>query len=129
MKKTFIIVSFFLVFALLFVACSQKPEIDLSKTVGNTEDYFRKLDEISITTSSYSVNKKEIKFRLMVETPPSQKEAKALFEKIVHTLEKHSHTQELWNYYNGYFDIKTYDDGVIYEATKLLGEDLKTISE
>ncbi len=48
-----------------------------------------------------------------------------MFNNILDNFEKNSHTPEFWDYYNGYFDIKSYDKAVIYEATKIIGEDLK----
>ncbi len=53
------------------VACNQQPEIDISKTVGITEDYFRQLDEISTTAASYSEDEEQVKFRVMVEKHPT----------------------------------------------------------
>ncbi|MBS4199108.1 hypothetical protein KHA93_05480 [Bacillus sp. FJAT-49732] len=123
MKRKLLLFNFLFAFLLITVSCNQQPEIDISKTVGMTEDYFRKLDEISTTAASY--NKEQIKFRLMVGKHPSQKEATAMFNNILDNLEENSHTPEFWNYYNGYFEIKSYDKGVIYEATKIIGENLK----
>lgn len=123
MKRKLLLFSFLFTLMLMTAACNQQPEIDISSAVGMTEDYFRQLDEISTTATSYS--EEQIKFRLMVEKPPSKKEATDLFNNILDNLEKKSHTPEFWDYYNGYFDIKSYDKGVIYEATKVIGEDLK----
>lgn len=117
----------FLFASLLLTACKQQPEIDIYKTVGMTDDYFRQLDGISTTASSYS--EEQVNFRLMVENHPSQQEATAMFNNILDTLEKNSHSPEFWDYYNGYFDIKSYDKGVIYEASKVIGEDLKVTSK
>lgn len=125
MKRKLLLINFLFGLLLLTVACNQQPEIDISKTIGMTEDYFRQLDEISTTAASYSEDEKQIKFRVMVEKHPTQKEATAMFNNILDNFEKNSHTPEFWGYYNGYFDIKSYDKAVIYEATKLIGEDLK----
>ncbi len=122
MKRRFLLLNL-LSLLLLAVACNQKPEIDISKTVGLTEDHFRQLDKIS--TSSAAYDKEEVKFRLMVEKPPSKEEASAMFKEILNKLEKNSHTSEFWNYYNGHFDIKSYENGVIFEANKTIGEDMK----
>ncbi|MED4018787.1 hypothetical protein [Sutcliffiella cohnii] len=123
MKRLFLL--FNLSFALMFltVACNQQPEIDISKAVDRTEEYFRELNEVSTTAAVYS--EEQVKFRLMVEKHPSVEEATAMFNTIIDKLEKNSNTPEFWNYYNGNFDIKSYDEGVIFEATKVIGQELK----
>ena len=123
MKRLFLL--FNLSFALMFltVACNQQPEIDISKAVDTTEEYFRELDEVSTTAAVYS--EEQVKFRLMVEKHPSVEEATAMLNTIIDKLEKNSNTPEFWNYYNGNFDIQSYDEGVIFEATKVIGQDLK----
>ena len=125
MKRKLLIFNFLLGLLLLTVACNQQSEIDISKTVGMTEEYFRQLDEISTTAASYSEDEEQVKFRLMVEKHPSQEEATAMFNDILDNFVKNSNTSEFWDYYNGYFDIKSYDKGVIYKASKVIGEDLK----
>lgn len=123
MKRKVLLFYFLFTLLLILVACNRQPEIDVSKSVGMTEDYFRQIGDISTTAVSY--NKEQIKFRLMVEKHPSQEEANAMLNNIVNNLEKNSGTPDFWDYYNGYFDIKSYDKGVLYEATKLIGENLK----
>lgn len=123
MKRKLLLFNFLFTLLFLITACNQQPEIDISKTVGMTEEYFRQLDVISTTSASYS--EEQVKFRLMVEKYPSHEEATAMFNNILDNFEKNSNTPEFWDYYNGYFDIKSYDEGVIYEATKVIGDDLK----
>jgi hypothetical protein len=52
-----------------------------------------------------------------------------LLNEILDSFNEYSNHQEIWEYYNGYFDIKNYDDGVIYEATKVVDEELKVVSK
>lgn len=73
--------------------------------------------------------KKDIKFRIMVEGTLTEQQAQNLFEEILNSFKKYSNQSELWNDYNGYFDIKNYDDGVIYEASKIIYEDLKIVTK
>jgi hypothetical protein len=65
----------------------------------------------------------------MVEKHPSQEEATVMFKDLLDNLDKNSKSPEFWSYYSGYFDIKSYDKGVIYEATKVIGEDLIVTSK
>lgn len=126
MKRKLLLFTFLFTF-LLLTTCNQQPEIDISKTVRMTEGYFRQLDEISTTASSFS--EEQVKFRLMVEKHPSQQEARTMFNNILDNLEKNSHTPKFWDYYNGYFDITSYDKGVIYEAYKVIGKELKVTTK
>lgn len=112
---------------LLFITgCSIQPAIDMNKVITQSEKWLKGFDEIDTTTASYD-GKRDIKFRLMVNEIRDEEEAEILFQKILDSIGKFSNSPETWNYYNGYFDIKSYDDGVIYEATKLIGEDLEII--
>ncbi|WP_078549233.1 IolE/MocC family protein [Litchfieldia alkalitelluris] len=111
------------------VGCSQQPDIDISSIIGKSEDYFRQLEEIETTASAFD-GKRDVKFRLMVEGPLTEEEATILFNEILDRFKEYSSNhQEIWDYYNGYFDIKNYDDGVIYEATKVIDEELKVVSK
>ena len=86
MKRKLLLFNFLFALLFLIVACNQQPEIDISKIVGMTEEYFRQLDEISTTAASYSED--EVKFRLMVKKHPSHEEATAMFNNILDNLEK-----------------------------------------
>ncbi|WP_054940183.1 hypothetical protein [Paenibacillus ihuae] len=105
------------------VSCSQETSIDIDDAVTKSEKYFRQLDEIATTASSYD-GKKDLKFRLMVEGNPTETEATIFFNLILDVVTNYSNLSDVWNFYNGYFDITNYDQGVIYEGTKLIGEDL-----
>ncbi|WP_440960518.1 hypothetical protein ACN6KS_22460 [Paenibacillus nitricinens] len=108
----------------LTVSCSQEASIDIGDAVDKSEKYFRQLDEIGTTASSYD-GKKDLKFRLMVEGNPTETEATNFFNRILDVIAKYSNHSDVWDFYNGYFDITNYDQGVIYEGTKLIGEELK----
>ncbi|WP_100407862.1 IolE/MocC family protein [Bacillus solitudinis] len=109
---------------LVFVGCSQQPDIDINETIGKSEDYLIQLEEIETTTSAFD-GKNDIKFRLMVEGHPTEKEAIFLFNEILVSFIEYSNHQNIWEYYNGYFDMKSSDSGVIYEATKVIDEELQ----
>ena len=117
-----------IMFLFLIIGCSQQPDIDISSTIGKSEDYFRQLEEIETTASAFD-NEKDVKFRLMVEGTPTEEEANILFNEILDRFKEYSNHQEIWEYYNGYFDIKNYDDGIIYEASKVIDEELKLVSK
>ncbi|WP_409342556.1 hypothetical protein [Paenibacillus sp. MBLB4367] len=113
---------------LLTVSCTKKTSIDIGDAVVKTEDSFRKLDGIATTASSFN-GEKDVKFRLMVEGNLTEAEATKLFRRILDTIAEFSNRPNVWDYYNGYFDIKNYDHGILYEGTKLIGEDLKVQSK
>lgn len=117
-----------IMFLFLIVGCIQQPDIDISSTLGKSEDYFRQLEEIETTASAFD-GEKDVKFRLMVEGTPTKEEATILFNEILDRFKEYSNHQEIWEYYNGYFDIKNYDDGIIYEASKIIDEELKVVSK
>lgn len=121
MKNSLIL--FVVLLTLTLNGCDQQPDLDVSKAVALTEIDFRQLDEISTTAASY--NKEQVKFRLMVEKHPSFKEAVNLFRDVLNKLEEGSGNSEFWDYYHGHFDIKSYDEGVIFEATKEIGKELE----
>lgn len=108
----------------LTVSCSQETSIDIDDAVVKSEKYFRQLDEIATTASSYD-GKKDLKFRLMVKGNPTETEATIFFNRILDVIANYSNHSDIWDFYNVYFDITNYDQGVIYEGTKLIGEDLK----
>ncbi|WP_145028378.1 hypothetical protein [Paenibacillus sp. Y412MC10] len=112
----------------LSVSCSQDTDININDAVGKSEDYFRKLEGIAATASSFDGNK-DVKFRLMVEGNLTEAEATILFKRILDVTANFSNHSDVWDYYNGFFDIMNYDYGVIYEGTKRIGEDLKVQSK
>ncbi len=124
-KIVFVLLLISLVFT---VSCTKETSIDIGDVVGKTEDTFRKLDGIATTASSFD-GKKDVKFRLMVEGNLTEVTATKLFRRIMDTIADFSNRPDVWDYYSGYFDIKNYDHGVIYEGTKLIGEDLKVQSK
>jgi hypothetical protein len=82
-----------------------------------------------IDTIASSVDGKNIKIRIMVSERPTEEEATELFKKVLGNIEKYFAHSGVWDYYDGYFDIKAYDSGVIYEATKFIDKDLKVFSK
>jgi hypothetical protein len=127
MKQLFLISTVF-VLSLLITGCNQQPNIDMVEVLGKTEETLRELEEIETTASSFD-GEKDVKFRLMVEENPTNEDATILFNEILENIAQYSNHSDVWDYYNGYFDIKSYDNGVIYKATKLKGEDLDVISK
>jgi hypothetical protein len=120
-------ISTLFVLLLLITSCNQQPNLDMSEALGKAEEALRELDEIETTAASFD-GESDVKFRLMVEGHLTEEEAIILFNKILESIAQFSNHSDVWDYYNGYFDIKSYDNGVIYEASKLIGEDLDMLS-
>ncbi|MCW3491615.1 IolE/MocC family protein [Dethiobacter alkaliphilus] len=113
---------------LLFVTgCNQQPDIKMNEALVESQELLRQSDKIETTASAFD-GKQNVRFRLMVEEQPSEEEAAILFNKILESVIYFSNRLEAWDYYNGHFDIKTYDNGVVYEATKLIGKDLEIVN-
>ena len=104
----------------LISACAHKSEINVSDTLGKSEVQLQQLDKVKTTAAAFD-GKNNIKFRLMVEGYLSKDEAEKLFNEILNTIATNSNHQNFWNYYNAQFDIKSYDKGILYEATKSKG--------
>ncbi|MBD2866923.1 IolE/MocC family protein [Paenibacillus oceani] len=113
---------------LLTVSCTKITSIDIGEAVVKAEDSFRKLDGIDTTASSFN-GEKDVKFRLMIKGNLTEAEANKLFRRILDTIAEFSNRPNVWDYYNGYFDVKNYDHGILYEGSKLIGEDLKVQSK
>lgn len=127
MKRLFFISTAFILLVLI-TACNQQPDIDMSEALGKSQETLTELDEIGTTAASFN-GESDVKFRLMVDGQPTEEEAISLFNKVLESITKSSNHSEVWNYYDGYIDIKSYDSGVIYEANKLIGEDLQILSK
>lgn len=127
MKQLYLISTVF-VLLLLITGLNQQPNIDMVEVLEETEETLRELEKIETTASSFD-GEKDVKFRLMVEENPTNEDATILFNEILENIVQYSNHSDVWDYYNGYFDIKSYDNGVIYEATKLKGEGLDVISK
>lgn len=124
MKRLFIS-STIVIFLSLMSGCNGKPNMDIAEVSLKTEKTFRELDEIGTTASAFD-GKKDVKFRLMVEEYLTVEEATILFNKILDSFKEYSNSQDIWKYYNGYFDIKSYENGaIIFQANKLIGQELK----
>lgn len=94
MRKNKFIFLIFIIFLTVIVGCSQQPDIDISETLGKSEDYFRELEEIETTASAFD-GKKDVKFRLMVEGTPTEEEATALFNEILVSFQEYSNHQDI----------------------------------
>jgi hypothetical protein len=110
------VVAFFII-----VDCSKQPNYKVNEAIAKSEDSMSKFDNVDTTVSA--VNGKKIKFRIMVNEQPTVEEATELFNKVLNDIEKYLAQSRLWDYYEGYFDIKTYESGVIYKATKHIDND------
>lgn len=104
----------------LISACVSKPDINVSDALGKAEINLQKIDKVKTTASAFN-GKDIIKFRLMVEESPSKDEAEKLFNETLNIIATSSNHKDFWNYYNAQFDIKSYDKGILYEATKSKG--------
>lgn len=120
-------ISITFVLLLLITGCNQQPTIDVNEVIGQSEKILRGFDGIETTAASFD-GKGDIKYRLMVKESQTEEEAKILFNEILKSIVQSSNQPDIWDNYNGYFDIKNYDNDVIYEAKKIIGEDLKITS-
>lgn len=112
---------------LLIVEINKQPEYKISEAIAKSEVSMSDFEQIDTIASS--VDGKNIKIRIMVSERPTEEEATELFKKVLGNIEKYSAHSGVWDYYDGYFDIKAYDSGVIYEATKFIDKDLKVFSK
>ncbi|WP_152602449.1 hypothetical protein [Planococcus sp. CAU13] len=110
-----------LVLILIITGCNQQPNIDITDVLIQTSEAIEELDGVETTATSFD-GESDVKFRIMVEGHLTEKEAEFLFDQVLENIRKLSNHSDVWNYYNGYFDIKNYDDMVKYEATKIMGE-------
>lgn len=98
-------------------------EIDVVQVLIKSRELLNQLAEVETSAASYD-GKKEIKFRLMVEKKITEAEAASLFNQILDSIINYSNDENIWDDYNGYFDINSYDEDIVYKATKLINEDL-----
>jgi hypothetical protein len=96
----------------------------MSKALDEWREHFEGVETVAASFDGQN----NIKLRIMVEEQLTQEEAVWLFNQILDSIIEYSDSSEVWDYYNGYFEIVSYDDGVLYEATKLIGEGLDFIS-
>ncbi|MFN7253380.1 MAG: hypothetical protein ACK4M9_21805 [Anaerobacillus sp.] len=115
------------VLLLLMTGCNQKPDIDISESLSDWREEFREYEEVDTVAAAFDGS--DIKLRIMVEGHPTEEEAIKLFRKMEASIVNHSNYSAVWDYYNGHFSIINYDNGVIYEATNLIGDDLKIVSK
>ncbi|QSO48751.1 anti-sigma factor [Alicyclobacillus mengziensis] len=105
---------------------SQQSPVKPSEVASILDKSEAQLDAVNgvVTTASSFDGKDNIKFRLMVNGTPSQKEATKLFNDILTVIKANADNKDIWSYYNGQFDIKNYTTGVVYTATKTAGQPL-----
>lgn len=127
-RNGLIFISTMFILLLLFTGCNQQPEIDMVEALSKSQELLRQSEEIETTAASFD-GKSNVKFRIMVNEQLTEEEAIILFNKILDTIANFSNHSDVWDYYNGFFDVKRYSNGVIYEATKLIGEDLEVVSK
>ncbi len=121
MKKVMTLITItVLLLTVVTSACASRPDFDVAEITIRTENYYRQMDRA--VASAY--NGSNVKFRLMVEGKPSEDEASALFNEIMALFDKYSGGQKFWDYYNGEFDLNSYDYGVVYTAEKRIGKEL-----
>ncbi|WP_332698131.1 hypothetical protein [Halalkalibacter lacteus] len=125
MKRTYLIfTTLSIVLLILFAGCSQQPDIDMSKALDEWREHFEGVETVAASFDGES----NIKLRVMVEEQLTQEEAVLLFNHMLDSIIEYSNSSDVWDNYNGYFEIVSYDDGMLYEATKLIGEDLDVIT-
>ncbi|AOM83635.1 hypothetical protein BBEV_2294 [Salisediminibacterium beveridgei] len=89
----------------------------MSEALEKSKGTLIEFDEIETAAASFN-GENDVKFRLKVEDEPTEEEAIILFNEVLDSITDSADHSELWQYYNAYFDIKSYDSGVIYEAIK-----------
>lgn len=114
-----------LLFALT-AACTDNdhdPEITMLEAVEKSREEIMDLEKVDRATTSFD-GESFIQFRLMTEEIPAEEEAERLFKIVIDTIEENSQRPDVWENYDGVFDIRTYDDGIVYEAVHFSGREL-----
>lgn len=115
-------------FTILFlVACSNKdgetnqaPKMDIAEALALSEKKFKEWGIESVS----AFNGETIKFRLLLDEQPTEKEATKLFVEMLDTVASYtSHLEHMWDFYKAKFDL-SYKDVLIFEGRKEKGEDL-----
>ncbi len=107
---------------MLITGCNQQSKINISEALTKTEKEISNLDKVESTVSAFGG--KNVKFRILMEEPPTKEDAIKLFNKTLDTISNFTNDSEIWNYYNAKLDI-SYGDEIKYEANKLADADLK----
>lgn len=113
---------------LLTVACNDKTDINIGDTLDKAREILNESEVIETVAASFDGENK-INFRLMVEEDLTTGNATTLFEQILDSMRKNSGDIDIWDSYQGHFDIMSYDKGIIYVATKLIGETLTVVAK
>jgi hypothetical protein len=117
----------FLFTILFLVACSnneevhnQTPKVDIGEALTLSE---KKFQDAGIECVS-AFNGETIKFRLLLDEQPTEKEATKLFVEMLDTIASYtSQPEDMWDFYKAKFDL-SYKDIIIFEGNKEEGKDL-----
>lgn len=100
----------------LTAACTDNdPEITMLEAVEKSREEIADLAEVDRAATSFD-GESFIQFRLMTEEVPTEEKAETLFNIVIDTIEENSQRPDVWESYDGVFDIRTYEDGIVYEA-------------
>lgn len=127
-KGAFLLTVISFLILLLTVACNDKTDINIGDKLDKAREILNELEGIETVAVSFDGENK-INFRLMVEEDFTAEKATTLFEQILHSMRKNSGDIDIWNSFQGHFDIISYDKDLIYEATKLVGKTLMVVSK
>lgn len=100
-----------------------KPPLNpmmVSQDLSKAERLLRETSGIVTTASAFN-GERTVKFRVMVNGRPSHRDAVRLFNEVLQVIQYESNAKDMWSYYNARLDIKSYQYGVIYTATKSAG--------
>ncbi|MCZ8532593.1 hypothetical protein [Psychrobacillus psychrodurans] len=117
----------FMFIILFLVACSnnegeinQTPKMDIAEALALSEKKFKEEGIESVS----AFNGETIKFRLLLDEQPTEKEATKLFVEMLDTVASYtSQSEDMWDFYKVKFDL-SYKDVLIFEGRKEKGEDL-----
>lgn len=113
---------------LLTVACNDKTDVNIGDTLDKAREILNESEGIETVATSFDGENK-INIRLMVDGNLTTEKAITLFEQILDSMRKNSGDIDIWDSYQGRFDIMNYDKDLSYEAIKLVGEDIKVVSK
>jgi hypothetical protein len=121
MKNSFRFI-YTLLFLLFFLSgCNQPPKMDIAEALTLSEEKFKELEGIECVSA---FDGETVKFRLILDEEPTEKEATKLFEEMLETVASYtSHPDDMWDFYKAKFDL-AFGNGIIYEGNKETGKDL-----
>ncbi|UTR09984.1 hypothetical protein MM300_19205 [Evansella sp. LMS18] len=113
---------------LLMGGCSQVPDVDVNDALSVWREDFKNHDHVDTVVAAFNGTEREIKLRVMVENDLTKEEAIVLFDDMKDSFIMVADEPDIWNYFHGSFDIKSYDTGVLYEASLIPGEEPDIVS-